>query len=340
MKRVLRTLSLAMALFMVLAMTACGGNNGGSSQPANNGGNGGNGGGDTPAAWQFKNRIEIMIPAGEGGGLDTTLRKFSTYLEKELGTSITITNRSGGSGVTGFTWSHNSTNDGYAYQFTAPSAIIAAAQGNFDFDLMSELIPVSGLVMAEGMLFANPKVPFKTAQEMIDYAKANPEKISVAVDTPNGISGAIVTEFEQAAGIKFKWVTSESGEDTISVIAGDIDMTVNTWSDTGAYVESGDLIPIIVMADQRNPLYPDVPCTKELGYESTLGYYRVFTALQGTPQEAVDTFAAAVHKVATENTEWHEWLSANGMTNDYLWDAATLKETIQNTYDTAKELNS
>ena len=256
MKRVLRTLSLAMALFMVLAMTACGGNNGGSSQPANNGGNGG---GDTPAAWQFKNRIEIMIPAGEGGGLDTTLRKFSTYLEKELGTSITITNRSGGSGVTGFTWSHNSTNDGYAYQFTAPSAIIAAAQGNFDFDLMSELIPVSGLVMAEGMLFANPKVPFKTAQEMIDYAKANPEKISVAVDTPNGISGAIVTEFEQAAGIKFKWVTSESGEDTISVIAGDIDMTVNTWSDTGAYVESGDLIPIIVMADQRNPLYPDVP---------------------------------------------------------------------------------
>ena len=117
-------------------------------------------------------------------------------------------------------------------------------------------------------------------------------------------------------------------------------MTVNTWSDTGAYVESGDLIPIIVMADQRNPLYPDVPCTKELGYESTLGYYRVFTALQGTPQEAVDAFAAAVHKVATENTEWHEWLSANGMTNDYLWDAATLKETIQNTYDTAKELNS
>lgn len=339
MKKVLRTLSLAMALLMVLAMTACGGSNSGnSSTPASTGGNGG--GSAAPAAWEFKNRIEIMIPAGEGGGLDTTLRKFSTYLEKELGTSITITNRSGGSGVTGFTWSHNSTNDGYAYQFTAPSAIIAAAQGNFDFDLMSELIPVSGLVMAEGMLFANKNVPFTDAQSMIDYAKANPEKVSVAVDTPNGISGAIVTEFEQAAGIKFKWVTSESGEDTISVIAGDIDMTVNTWSDTGAYVESGDLIPIIVMADQRNPLYPDVPCTKELGYESTLGYYRVFTALQGTPQEAIDAFGAAVRKVATENTEWQEWLSSNGMTNDYLWDAAELKDIIQNTYDTAKALNS
>jgi len=335
----MRTLSLALALFMVLAMTACGGsgNNASSAAPASSGGDGGSA---APAAWEFKNRIEIMIPAGEGGGLDTTMRKFATYLEKELGTSITITNRSGGSGVTGFTWSHNSTNDGYAFQFTAPSAIIASAQGNFDFDLMSELIPVSGLVMAEGMLFANPNVPFTDAQSMVEYAKANPEKVSVAVDTPNGITGAILTEFEESAGVKFKWVTSESGEDTISVIAGDIDMTCNTWSDTGAYVESGDLVPIIVMADQRNPLYPDVPCTKELGYTSTLGFYRVFTALQGTPQEAVDAFGAAVRKVATENTEWHDWLAANGMTNDYLWDAEELKAVIQNTYDTAVELNS
>ena len=63
--------------------------------------------------------------------------------------------------------SHNSTNDGYAYQFTAPSAIIAAAQGNFDFDLMSELIPVSGLVMAEGMLFA--PWPGKGSSELVSF---------------------------------------------------------------------------------------------------------------------------------------------------------------------------
>ena len=340
MKTILKTLSMMLALVMVLTLGACGGG----SQPAQSGAPADSGaassGAAEPAAWEFKSRIEIMIPAGEGGGLDTTMRKFATYLEKELGTSITINNRSGGSGVTGYTWSRNSTNDGYAFQFTAPSAIISAAQGNFDFDFMSELIPVSGLVMAEGMLFANPNVPFKNAEEMIAYAKENPGKVSVAVDTPNGISGAVVAEFEKAAGVEFKWVTSDSGEDTISVIAGDVDMTVNTWSDTGAYVESGDLIPMIVMADQRNPSYEDVPCTKELGYESTLGYYRVFTAMKGTPQEAIDAFAAAVHKVATENTEWQEWLKANGMTNDYLWTAEELSDVFKNTYDTAVELNS
>ena len=66
---------------------------------------------------------------------------------------------------------------------------------------------------------------------------------------------------------------------------GDIGIyCVNTWSDVGAYVQSGDLDATVVMADQRNAAYPDVPCTKELGIEhATLGYYRVFTALEGTP---------------------------------------------------------
>ncbi|HHY53339.1 MAG TPA: tripartite tricarboxylate transporter substrate binding protein [Clostridiales bacterium] len=340
MKKAVKIIYVILAFALILSLTACSG--GSTNQQA----------GSSPAStassvassssedWTFKNRIEIMVPAGEGGGLDTTLRKFAPYLEKELGVAISINNRSGGSGVTGYTWSYNSTNDGYAFQFTAPSAIISAAQGNFNFDFMNELIPVSGLVMAEGMFFAGPKAPFKNAEEMIAYCKANPGKVSIAVDTPNGISGAIVAEFEKAAGIELKWVTSESGEDTISVIAGDIDMCVNTWSDTGAYAKSGDLTPIIVMAGQRNPAYPDVPCSAELGYTTTLGYYRVFTAMKGTPQAAIDAFAAAVHKVATENEEWKEWLATNGMTNDYLWTAEELAQVFKNTYDSAVALNS
>ncbi len=338
MKKTMKSVSVILALAMSLSLAACSGSSTSQSAPSSQA----NTSVDSaaPQGWTFKNRIEVMIPAGEGGGLDTTLRKFAPFLEKELGVAVTITNRSGGSGVTGYTWSHNSTNDGYAFQFTAPSSIISAAQGNFNFDFMSDLVPVSGLVMAEGMFFAGPKAPFKNVDEMITYCKANPGKVSIAVDTPNGISGAIVTEFEKAAGIELKWVTSESGEDTISVIAGDIDMCVNTWSDTGAYAKSGDLIPIVVMADQRNPSYPDVPCSKELGYKTTLGYYRVFTAMKGTPQEAIDAFGAAVQKVANENTEWKEWIAANGMTNDYLWSADDLASVIKNTYETAVALNS
>lgn len=293
---------------------------------------------ETPE-WKWNRRVEIMIPASEGGGLDTTIRKFKTYLEKELGTTVSVINKSGTVGIAGFTWSYNSTNDGFAFQFTAPTAIISDAQGLFEgFKLMDVLIPVSGLVMAEGMLFSRKGAPWEDAAGLVAYAKENPEKVTIAVDSPNGISGAILSEFEQQAGIKFKWITSGSSEGYISVIAGDIDVCINTWSDVGAYVESGDLIATVVMAGERNEAYPDVITTKELGYESTLGYYRVFTALEGTPEEAVVSFAEAVQKAA-QDPEWNEWLALNGMTDDYVWTAEELAEVLKTTYAKAQELS-
>ena len=288
--------------------------------------------------WKWDQRVEIMIPAGEGGGLDTTLRKFASYLEKELGTTVTNLNKSGAVGVTGFTWSYNATNNGYAFQFTAPSAIISDAQGLFTgFKLIDIIKPVSGLVNAEGMIFSRLKAPWTNVQELIEYAKANPGKVTIAVDSPNGISGAILTEFETGAGVKFNWITSDSAEGYISAISGDIDLCINTWSDVGAYVQSGDLAAMVVMADQRNAAYPDVTCSKELGIESTLGYYRVFTALEGTPQAAIDSLEAAVARAA-QNPEWIEWLAVNGMTNDYVWSQAELGEVLKSTYDSAYEL--
>lgn len=347
-KKLMRLLSGLVSFAMLLSMCACGSSGGqkpaesAATEAAKDAGTGTAKEAGTQAAaegFKFDHRIEIMVPAGEGGGLDTTIRKFATYLEKELGTSIVISNRSGASGITGYTWSHNQPADGYKYQFTAPSAIIAAAQGQCDFDLMGEIIPVSGLVMAEGMFFASPKAPFKDVNEMIDYCKANPGKVTIATDSPNGISGAIINEFCNQAGIELKWITSESNEGTISVIAGDVDLVINTWSDAGAYVESGDLVPIVVMTQERSNIYPDVPCSGELGYTSDLGFYRVFTAMKGTPQEAVDAFAAAVHKVATTNTEWAQWLEMNGMGNSFVWDSVELTDVLKTTYDTAVELN-
>lgn len=350
-KKLMRILSGLVSGAMLLSLCACGGSGGSGAKespaPAateaakDTGSEAAKEAGTEAAAsgFQFDHRIEIMVPGGEGGGLDTTVRKFATYLEKELGVSIVVSNRSGASGITGYTWSHNQPADGYKYQFTAPSAIIAAAQGQCEFDLMSEIVPVSGLVMAEGMFFASPKAPFKDVNEMIDYCKANPGKVTVATDSPNGISGAIINEFCDQAGIELKWITSESNEGTISVIAGDVDLVINTWSDAGAYAESGDLVPLVVMAQQRSDIYPDVPCSGELGYTSDLGFYRVFTAMKGTPQEAVDAFEAAVHKVATTNAEWAQWLEMNGMGNTFVWDADELSEILQNTYDTAVEMN-
>ncbi|MDC7230112.1 MAG: tripartite tricarboxylate transporter substrate-binding protein [Sphaerochaetaceae bacterium] len=289
-------------------------------------------------AWEWNQRIELMVPAFAGGGLDTTMRKFVPYLEDVLGQTVTIVNQGGSSGVIGYTWSHNSKSDGFQFQASAPSSIIADGIGLYKgFKLMDVLIPVSGLTNAEGIVFSKKNAPWTNAREMIAYAKEHPGKVTIAVDSVNGITGAIVKEFENSAGITLKWIPSEATEGFISNISGDIDLSLNTWTDVGAYVDSGDLDALLVLSPKRNEAFSKVPCSGELGITSTLGYNRFFTALEGTPKAAVDSFSAAVAKAAA-NPEWLKYLSENGMT-DAVLNQEELGAMIKVTYQMAVELN-
>lgn len=288
--------------------------------------------------WKWDHKIEIMVSASAGGGLDVTLRALQPYLEEALGTNIVIDCRSGGSGVTGYTYSYSETpRDGYYFQFTAPTAIFSAAAGKFEVPIWDDLIAVSGCVQAEGVIFASPAAPFNNLEELLAYAKKNPGKVSIAIDAPTGNSGVLCAQFEEGAGIEFNWVTGGADEAVISTIAGETDLLLATWSETSAYVESGDVIPIVFLSKERNSLVSDVPCSGEIGVDIELGYARMFTCLEGTPQEAIDAFESAVHK-ACSNPKWVEWLEENGFVNNYLWSSEETAEVLKDFYTTGQKL--
>ena len=131
--------------------------------------------------------------------------------------------------------------------------------------------------------------------------------------------------------------SSDSGEANISLISGEVDVYIGTWSDAGAYVESGDINALVMLTAERSALLPDIPCVGELGYTAQLGFYRVFTALQPTPQAACDAFAAAVMKAA-QNPEWIEWLHTNGLSENYVYTADELKAIFEVSTNLGKEL--
>ena len=331
-----RIVAFLLCALMMLSLAACGKTSEPAAETPKN---------DTTAqtqtqdsGWKWTSPVEIMAPASAGGGLDTTLRALQPYLEKELGTSIVIDCRSGGSGVTGYTYSFNETpRDGFHYQFTAPTAIFSMAAGKFDIPVWDELVPVSGCVQAEGMIFCNPKCPFKTVQELIDYAKANPKKVSIAIDAPTGNSGVLCTQFEQGAGVEFNWVVGGADESLISTIAGETDLLLATWADSAAYVGSGDIVALCVLGTERNEVIGDVPSSAEVGVPIELGYSRMFTCLKGTPQEAADAFEAALHR-ACKQAGWEQWLAENGFSNNYLWDHTETGEALKAFYTLGQEL--
>lgn len=290
------------------------------------------------AEWKFERPIEIMVPAGAGGGLDVTLRSFAPLLEKELGVSVIIDNRTGGSGATGYTFSYTQPRDGYTFQFTAPSFIGPASQGQFPVPVWDELVPVCGLVQAEAMIFANKDAPFKNVTELIEYVRANPGKVACALDTPTGISGACLGSFARAAGgLQFRAVASEEAETLTSMIAGDVQISVNTWTDAGSYVEAGDAVAICTLTEAQSTIVPNIPSSASAGAPVSLGYYRVFTTLKGTPQEAIDAFVAGVMR-ASETPEWQKILETNGLNNDYRWNAEELRAVLDETYTVFTEL--
>lgn len=281
--------------------------------------------------WVFTRPIEIMIPASLGGGLDTTLRAFQPFLERELGTSIVIDNRSGGSGATGFTYLYSLPRDGYSFAFSSPSFIGPVVQGLFTVPLWESLIPMINLVKAEAMIFANPNAPFSNLEEMVEYVKANPGRVTISIDTPMGISGACFRAFAGQLGLEMRIIPSESDESIISVIAGDIHTNLDTWTEAGVYVESGDLIAIATLTEGQSVIVPDVPSSATVGAPVSLGFFRYFLALEGTPQGAIDAFVAAVQR-ASQDEEWIAWLYDNGLCNNYVFGADRLREFLDETY--------
>lgn len=337
-----RVCALIAASLLTLSLAACGHSQQGGADKSNSPGSASQP--QTPSStgstWKWDHKIEIMVPASPGGGLDVTLRALQPYLEEALGTHIVIDCRSGGSGVTGYTYSYSETpRDGYYFQFTAPTAIFSAAAGKFEVPLWDELIAVSGCVQAEGVIFASPSAPFQTLEELLSFAKAHPGEVSIAIDAPTGNSGVLCTQFEEGAGVTFNWVTGGADEAVISTIAGETDLLLATWSETSAYVESGDVVPIVFLSKERNPLVSDVPCSGEIGIDIELGYARMFTCLEGTPQEAIDAFEAAVHK-ACSTPEWETWLAENGFVNHYLWTGEETASILTDFYTVGQELLS
>ena len=260
--------------------------------------------------WVFDRPVEIVMPAPEGSGVDMTMRKLEGYLKEELGTNIILTNMAGASGVTGFTWARGQEHDGYLFQYTSPSAVGAAAMGNFDFDFFSEVKPLTRLLNTYNVIFTRKDAPFTNYEELVDHATANPGKVSIAVQSMTGIDGACMGKFLEACELDLNMVNFEA-ESVAACISGQVDLIMDTYGECEAYVESGDLIPIIQLSEERNKNLPDVPCAYDLDLDAAQENWYGFTCFVGTPDEAQDAFVEAIMK-CSEIPEWKEFLEDAG----------------------------
>ena len=149
-------LSLALALVMVLALAACGGDN------TDDGGN-------DDGTFKFERKIEIVCPWGAGGGADTTVRQFATQLEKELGQTVVVNNVAGAGGVSGVQYAVQQPADGYTWLLCTPSPMLAQITGATEFDVYGSIKPVCNLVWDCNIFVTGKDAPYNNYKELMEY---------------------------------------------------------------------------------------------------------------------------------------------------------------------------
>ena len=207
-----------------------------------------------------KSAIKFVVPNPPGGGNDVLARMIAEKLRVKWGQPVVVENRGGAAGNIGAAAVFNAEPDGHTLLITTPAPLVTNrslyAKLSYNPDAF---VPVSVVMTSPNLLVVHPQVPATSVQQLLAYAKANPDKLSYASQGA-GTGAHLTTEMmKMATGVKIVHVPyGGTAPALIDLLAGRVDMMFIAFGDALSYVRSGKLRAIAVGSNQPNPLLPDV----------------------------------------------------------------------------------
>lgn len=220
-----------------------------------------------PAAAQDKwpsRRITLVVPFGPGSVTDAMARLIADGLKDPLGQPVIVENRAGAGGILGASNVWKADADGYTLLMggnTTHSAAPALYK-NVPYDPIKDFTPIARLVRFSSVFVTNPQQPFRTVQEFVAFAKANPGKLSCG---HGNATGHITCEtVKQRLGLDMARVPYTSVPPGMTdLISNNIPLMVPDFLSGVPQVRAGKAIPLAVVMRDRSPLLPDVPTFNE-----------------------------------------------------------------------------
>jgi tripartite-type tricarboxylate transporter receptor subunit TctC len=251
------------------------------------------------SAADYPNRpVRWLIGFTAGGPVDTVARIMAQSLSERLGQQFVVENRAGSGGNIATEAAIGSTPDGYTLLFSgANNAISASLYKKLPFDFIRDTVPVAGFMLVPNLLVVSNAMPVKTVQELIDYCKANPGKISFA-SSGNGTTVHMAAELFKAM-TKCEMVHVPYRGSALAfpdIISDKVQLIFDNLPTALGQARGGSVRALGVSSPQRWPGLPDIPAIAETvpGYESTVFYG--MSAPKGTPPEIVAILNKAVNE--------------------------------------------
>ena len=255
--------------------------------------------GASAAPWPERT-ITLVVPFAPGGSTDILARIVAEHLQRALGQSVVVENRSGASGNIGTAAVARSPADGHTVLFNTMSvhtmnhALFAA----MPFDGVGDFSPITLLAYVLNTMVVHPSIPATSVRGLIDYAKANPGKVAYAsagAGSTNHLCGAL---FEKMAQIAMVHVPYRGGAPAVAdTVAGQTQLMFTAGTQSLEHVKAGKLRLLAVTEGKRSSLLPDVPTVTETlpGFEMAVWYGAYGPA--GMPKEIVTRLNAEIGRI-------------------------------------------
>ena len=245
-------------------------------------------------------RVIVGFPAG--GPTDIVARIIAQSLSERLGQQFIVENRPGAGSNIATQAVITSPPDGYTLLLVSPPhAINATLYRKLPYNFLEDIMPVAGLANGPNVMEVHPSVPAKTVAEFIEYAKANPGKVSFA-SAGNGTTIHLSGElFMAMTGIKMQHVPYRGSAPALTdMISGQVQVMFDNVLSSIGHLQSGALRPLAVTSRERLATLPDVPTLAETvpGYET--GTWWGIGVPKGTPADIVERLNRETNAILAE----------------------------------------
>ncbi len=222
--------------------------------------------------------VRVIVPFPPGG-VDVLTRVITTEMTKIMGVPVVLENRAGANGIIGSEAVMRSAPDGYTLLVTTSSTLITSLvlSKNVPFDPEKDFTPIGAMYDSTQVLVARMGLPVNSVKELIDYARANPGKVTFA---SSGVGSAFHFQGEalkQLAGIDMLHVPYKgTGPQAVAIISGEVDIAFPTVGNLGSNVSKVKLLA--VTSEKRDPRLPGVPTVAETvpGFRRIPGWIALF----------------------------------------------------------------
>lgn len=242
--------------------------------------------------------IRIVVPFGAGGVADLTARTVGQTLSEMLGQSVVVDNRPSAGGVVAGETVAKADPDGHTLLLTSnASAVTAKLFKTLPFDTVNDFAPVAILGTFDLVLVVPAESKFKTLQELVAHAKANPGRLNLGSINIGSTQNLAAELFKSTAGIDAQVVPFNGTPAVINALrGGQIDAAVEVLSPVLTQIRANTLRALVTTGPKRSEAVPEVPTATEAGVRLVATSWNALAAPARTPRVVLDQLNAAINK--------------------------------------------